>query len=159
MSFQTFSWLSSRSQRRNAGIIATLHHIWCSNMLLWCGIPIVRLVRQVFAFAERPSYWLLIYRSYGWRQCSNQDIVFPWHQESIVFKMYYYLFIFNYVCMYIWMQVPTRPEMSDPLVVELQVIVNYPMGALGMELKPSSRAVCTLNTQLLLLPPRSAFNK
>lgn len=49
--------------------------------------------------------------------------------------------------------------MSDPPVVELQVIVSYPMGALGMELKPSSRAVCTLNMQLLLLPPRSAFDK
>lgn len=52
-----------------------------------------------------------------------------------------------------------RPEMSDPPVAELQVIVSYPMGALGMELKPSSRAVCTLNMQLLLLPLRSAFDK
>lgn len=49
--------------------------------------------------------------------------------------------------------------MSDPLVAELQEIMSYPMGALGMELKPSSRAVCTLNMQLLLLPPRSAFDK
>lgn len=49
--------------------------------------------------------------------------------------------------------------MSDPPVAELQVIVSYPMEALGMELKPSSRAVCTLNMQLLLLPPRNAFDK
>lgn len=49
--------------------------------------------------------------------------------------------------------------MSDPPVAELQVIVSYPVGALGMELKPSSRAVCTLNMQLLLLPPRSTSDK
>lgn len=88
--------------------------------------PLWGLCGKCLHLLSRPSYWLLIYRSYGWRQCSNQDIVFPWHQESIVFKMYYYLFIFNYVCMYIWMQVPTRPEMSDPLVAELQVVVSYP---------------------------------